>query len=126
MPESPIELQRESTRKARKTEVEKLLEEQGPAPTSRLRPRQGRFKGMIAGMIATLGNQVALSTAVMTMGSTEAYVTLQGFDAVTETFDYLECHTYSALMANKTKGQKGMGPDFPTYQQAICGPDSDE
>ena len=81
---------------------------------------------MIAGMIATLGNQVALSTAVVTMGSTECYVALQGFDPATETFDYLECHTYSALMANKTKGQKGVDPDFPTYQQAMHGPDSDE
>ena len=81
---------------------------------------------MIAGMIATLGNQVALSAAVATMGSTEAYVTLQGFDPATETFDYLKCHTYSALMANKTKGQEGVDPDFLTYQQAMRGPDSDE
>ena len=45
---------------------------------------------------------------------------------MTDTFDHVECHTYQALMAPKTKGKKGQDPDFPNCQQAMSGPDADE
>jgi len=95
-------------------------------PSRRARPQPGYFKGMVASMIAELGNNVALSAALQTVGSSAAHLALQGFDAVTETFDFVECHTYQALVASKTKGKKGMDPDYPNYNQAMAGPDAEE
>ena len=95
-------------------------------PSRRSRPAVGRFKGMVAGMIALLGNQTALAMAASTVGNPAAQLAMNGFDAVTETFDNVEFHTYQALSAPKSAKKKGRDPDYPTYAQAMLSPDAEE
>ena len=52
---------------------------------------------------------------------------MASFDAVTETFDQVDWFSYrAATMPVKTKAKKGLDPDYPTYQQAMSGPDATE
>jgi len=130
LPQREKEKQKEPMKnlpKKRPTEVEKLTRDRGvPSVSSRLRPRNGPFKGMVAAMIALLGNQTAMVSASLAVGSSAAHVALQGFDAVTKTFDFMEPHTFMALAAAKSKAKKGQDPDYPTYHQALSGPYSAE
>jgi hypothetical protein len=119
------------TKSKRRTEAELLQDGLSSKPTSstRTRPALGKFKGMVAGMIALLGNNVALQAAVSTVGQPAAQAALLGFDAVTATFDEIQPNTFMALTAassSKARKAKGLDPDYPTYSQAMRGPDSDE
>ena len=91
--------------------------------STRSRPPAGHFKGMVAGMIGMLGNRCLMAMAASTVANSAAQVALQSFDAVTQTFDDVECHTYQALVASKAKGRKGVDPDFPTFHQAMLSPE---
>ncbi len=55
-----------------------------------------------------------------------AFVAMNGFNAVTETLDEVDFFSYRAMTAPKYKKKKGQDPDFPTYHQAMSGPDSAE
>jgi len=81
---------------------------------------------MMACMIAALGNASAMAAATEAIGNKAAYLALQGFDAVTETFDDIQPHTFLALTASKSKKAMGLDPDFPTFNQAMRGPESEE
>jgi hypothetical protein len=98
-------------------------------PSSPARTRAhggGRFKGMVAGLFAVLSSQTAMAAAVQAVGNPIAHAALKGFDAVTQTFDHVEPHTFMSLAAKKPTAKKGQDPDFPTYSQAMSGPDADE
>ena len=72
-------------------------------------------------------NQPILAMAKASIGSPAAHVAMAGYDAVTETFDCVDWFTYKAMTTPvKGKRKKGVDPLFPTYQQAMSGPDADE
>ena len=127
---SPKEKQQQQREPDRPTEtpMKREMKQLGtpPAVTKRLRPKAGTFKGMVAGMIALLGNTAALQAASHTVGRPAAYAAMQGYDFVTETFDWVEPHTYKAVYSTKNQGKKGLDPDFPTYAQAMMSPEADE
>ena len=77
------------------------------------------------GLVATVANTILMAMACEAVGSLTAYSAMQGFDAVTETFDAINIVSYRASVASK-KGKKGEDPDFPTFQQAMMSPNSDE
>ena len=97
-----------------------------PVVTSRLRLRLGSSTGMLAGMATLFGNLTALQLAGQAIGKPAAHAAMKGFDVLTETYDHIECHTFQALVASKSKAKKGEDPDFPTYHQAMLRPDADE
>ena len=67
-----------------------------------------------------------MAMAVKCIGSPVAHVALNGFNAVTETFDQVDWMSFRALAAAKVKGKKGVDPDFPSLHQAMTGPDWEE
>ena len=77
------------------------------------------------GLVAAVANTILTAMACEAVGSLTAYSAMQGFDAVTETFDAINIVSYKASMASK-KGKKGEDPDFPTFQQAMMSPNLDE
>ena len=62
----------------------------------------------------------------MAIGSPAAHVALAGFDALTETFDCVDHLSYKAMAKPKAKSKKGSDPDYPTFAQAMPGPDFEE
>ena len=77
------------------------------------------------GLVAAVANTILMALVCKAVGSLTAYSAMQGFDAVIETFDAINIVSYRASVASK-KGKKGEDPDFPTFQQAMMSPDSDE
>ena len=81
---------------------------------------------MCAAMIALIGNHHLTAMADAVKGNPVAFVAMNGFNAVTETFDEVDYFSYRAVTAPTYKSKKGFDPDFPTYTQAMTSPDSDE
>ena len=97
-----------------------------PLNSKRPRPPPGHFKGMCAAMIALIGNHHLTAMAQAVKENPAAFVAMNGFNAVTETLDEVDFFSYRAMTAPKYKKKKGQDPDFPTYHQAMSGPDSAE
>jgi hypothetical protein len=103
------------------------LKADAPSPIGkRPRPPAGHFKGMCAAMIALIGNHNLTMMAQAVVNNPLAYAAMNGYNAVTATFDEVDCLSYKAITAPPTKMKKGNDPDFPTYAQAMAGPDADE
>ena len=89
----------------------------------------GFYKQMMnrlaCGLLA-VSNAPVLELAKLAIGSPAAHVALAGFDALTETFDCVDYLSYKALAKPKAKGKKGSDPDYPTFAQAMSGPDFQE
>jgi hypothetical protein len=89
----------------------------------------GFYKQMMnrlaCGLLA-VSNAPVLEMAKLAIGSPAAHVAMAGFDTLTETFDCVDFIAYKALTAPKSKGKKGVDPDYPTFAQAVSGPDCDE
>ena len=72
-------------------------------------------------------NQPIVAMAKASIGSPAAQVAMAGFDAVTETFDCVDFHSFRAMTTPvRPKAKKGQDPDYPTFEQVMRGPDSDE
>ena len=117
---------------SQKREVKALQEDfkKKEKPKLRARPKAGHFKGMMiglwSGLTTLMANESAMAMAVQTVARPTAQLAMNGFDAVTETFDHVDCLSFQALTASKSKGKKGVDPDFPTFMQAMMSPDVDE
>ena len=101
-----------------------------PARSTRgVKPR-GFFKGLVAAAMMAVTHQPMVALAQVAVGNPLAHAALAGFDAVTETFDAVDCVSFQALMSaqtkHKSKGRKGEDPDLPALQQAMLRPDWDE
>ena len=80
---------------------------------------------MVALMAAS--NDTVLQMAEAAVGSPAAQARMAGFDAVTETFDCVDYHSFKAMTTPvRTKSKKGTDPDYPTYEQVMMSPDCDE
>ena len=71
-------------------------------------------------------NAPVLALAKNCVGSPAAFVAMTAYDAVTETFDAVDWFAYKAVSAPKSKGKKGMDPDYPTLAQVEASPDYEE
>ena len=89
----------------------------------------GFYKQMMnrlaCGLLAVSNNSI-LEMAKLAIGSPAAYVAMAGFDALTETFDFVDYLSYKALAKPKTNSKKGSDPDYPTFAQAMSSPDCEE
>ena len=124
-PTTPTQ-QRESPKKQPKKKTVFVIDQVEHPVGPRKRPPPGRFRGMCAGMIALLGNDLLVKMAKAAVNNPVAYVGMFGFNTVTETFDQVDYFSYRALTAPKPKIKKGLDPDYPTYTQAMTRPDADE
>ena len=78
-------------------------------------------------MLMAVSNAPIVAMAREAVGNVAAHAAMTGFDAVTETFDCVDFFSFKAMTAPaKTKGKKGIDPDFPTFHQAMRSPDSEE
>ena len=66
-----------------------------------------------------------MSLAKEFVGAPAAHAALAGFDAVTATYDSVDFMSFQAATKAKSKSKKG-DPDFPTYWEAMAGPEADE
>ena len=73
-----------------------------------------------------LSNAPILAMAKASVGSPAAHVAMAGFDAVTETFDCVDFHSFRALTTPVSRPKKGQDPDYPTYEQVMRSPDVEE
>ena len=77
-------------------------------------------------MIALIGNHNLVSMAQTVIKNPVAYAAMSGYNAVTDTFDEVDYFSYKAVTSPALKSKKGSDPDFPTYGQAMAGPDADD
>ena len=99
------------------------IHESNILPSGTARTRRSRFKGLCCTSLMALTNQPVLRMAQQHISRPSAHLAMNGFDAVTETFDQVDWMSYQAVTTPKTKGKKGADPDFPTVQQAMVRPD---
>ena len=117
-----------------------IKREDSPQPTRKLRERtadqkaggfynrqQRRgFAGKFLKLAALMAwsNDTVLQMAQSCIGFPVAQAAMAGFDAVNETFDCVDFCSFRAMTTTvKAKPKKGHDPDYPTYEQAIRGPD---
>ena len=74
---------------------------------------------------AVLCKEPVMSLAKEFVGAPAAHAALAGFDAVTATYDSVDFMSFQAATKAKSKSKKG-DPDFPTYWEAMAGPEADE
>jgi len=93
------------------------------------RQQKRGFAGKIVKLAALMAasNETVLRMAQSTIGSPVAYAAMNGFDAVTETFDCVDYHSFRAMTTPvRSKPKKGQDPDYPTYEQVLRSPDVEE
>jgi hypothetical protein len=132
VPTTPVQTRNQtqkidSSRKQRENPVP----ETASLPPRRSAGREPGFYRKLAGRLATVymaaSNAPIVEMAKDVIGEPAAFAAMQGFDAVTQTFDVVDYFSYKAIMSPvKGKTKKGNDPDYPTYAQAMAGPDAAE
>ncbi len=131
----PTTMEQGQQREQQQSAAQKQEQKSPPAHQRKLRPRPkqwqepGHFKKWLnrLAILMAASNGPILAMAKDVVGSPAAHVAMAGFDAVTETFDCVDFVSFKAMTAPvKMKGKKGIDPDFPTFQQAMNSPDSEE
>jgi len=102
------------------------IDESNILPPNQRRTRRPTIKGLFCSGLLAVSNAPIVQMARQLSGSPAALLAMNGFNAVTETFDQVDWFSFQAATAPRTKGKKGQDPDFPTLQQAMRSPDWDE
>jgi hypothetical protein len=119
-PPSPAaSLQREHPNQDRRAEID----ESNILPPGSRRTRRPVKMGLLCSTLMALSNSPMVAMAKQCIGCPAAHVAMAGFDAVTETFDCVDFHSFKALTTQTRKLKKGQDPDYPTFEQVMRSPD---
>ena len=95
-------------------------------PSGTTRTRRSTFRGLCCTALMAISNTPIMAMAKACVGSPAAHLAMAGFDAVTETFDCVDFHSYRAMTTPVSRPKKGQDPDYPTYEQVMRSPDVEE
>jgi hypothetical protein len=114
----------DSSRKQRENPVTEISN----LPPRRSARRQPGFYRKLAGRLAMVcmaaSNAPIVKMAKDVIGEPAAFVAMQCIDALTQTFVVVDYFSYKAMMSPvKGKTKKGNDPHYPTFTQAMPGPD---
>ena len=84
---------------------------------------QHPLKGLFCSLLMAASNTPIVELAKKCIGSPAAQAAMAGFDAISQTFDFVDYHSCKAMTTLVTKKKKGEDPDYPTLRQALMSPD---
>ena len=95
-------------------------------PAGSRRIRKPAVKGMLCALFMALDNAPLVKLAKHCVGCPAAHAAMAGFDAVTQTFDQVDFHSFKAMTTPTQKIKKGQDPDYPTFEKVMRSPDVHE
>ena len=118
VPEPAVAVPLPKKRKAKpKVLFDSEIKESNILPAGSTRTRRPVLQGLFCSALMAVSNTPILQMAQRCIGSPAAYAAMTGFDAVTETFDCVDFHSFKAMTTPvRTKMKIGQDPDCPTFE----------
>ena len=102
------------------------IDESNILPQGQRRTRRPVLRGLFCSALLAMSNTPLMDMALKCVGSPAAQAAMAGYDAVTDTFDCVDFHSFQALTTQTRKMKKGQDPDYPLFEQVMRSPDAHE